>query len=282
MSETAKIAKPIWGDKLYQARARIALPRLVQQANAGNPIVYSDLAAELKMPNPRNLNYVLGCIGKTLQELSKELDLSIPPIQCLVVNKNTGLPGDGIWWFLEKDSLSGVTNGEYESLSLNEKRNIVGIELDKICNFIYWPKVLERLDLKPITGTGNPAKAIPSGQYGGGEGDMHKALKNYVAKNPSLVGMEIPLEINVEHKLLSGDSLDVSFKNTTNWHAVEVKPSTSDVSDIQRGIYQCVKYAAVMKAEEDAQGSSIQIKATLLLGGNLPSELFKLKNLLGV
>ena len=98
--EPAKIAEPISGDKLYQQRARAALPILVRQAQAGTPIFYSELALELGMPNPRNLNYVLGSIGQTLKALSAGGGTEVPPIQCLVINKNTGLPGEGIGWFI--------------------------------------------------------------------------------------------------------------------------------------------------------------------------------------
>ena len=93
---TAKISAPISGDKLYQERARAALPLLVRQAQAGAPIFYSDLAEELGMPNPRNLNYVLGSIGQSMELLSKSWKEKVPPIQCLVINKATGLPGEGI------------------------------------------------------------------------------------------------------------------------------------------------------------------------------------------
>ena len=117
-SDTAKIAGPIDGEKLYQERARVALPLLVRQAEAGVPIVYSDFATELKMSNPRNLNYVLGSIGVSLQRLSEKWGETIPPIQCLVVNKNTRLPGKGISWFLLK-------NDEFSALSLRQKREIV-------------------------------------------------------------------------------------------------------------------------------------------------------------
>jgi hypothetical protein len=47
------------GNKLFQERACQALPLLVRQAKAEKPICYSDLAEELRMPNPRNLDYVL-------------------------------------------------------------------------------------------------------------------------------------------------------------------------------------------------------------------------------
>jgi len=62
--ETAKIAGPISGKRLYQERARAALPLLVRQGHAESPIYYSELAVELGMPNPRNLNFVLGSIGQ--------------------------------------------------------------------------------------------------------------------------------------------------------------------------------------------------------------------------
>ena len=62
------------GEKLYQARARAALPLLVRQATQAHnaTIFYSDLAAELGMANERNLNYVLGYIGDALEQLSKQ------------------------------------------------------------------------------------------------------------------------------------------------------------------------------------------------------------------
>ncbi len=63
---TAQISEPLIGDKLYQKRARLTLPLLVRQAKAEEPITYENLASELGMPNPRNLNYVLGSIGKAL------------------------------------------------------------------------------------------------------------------------------------------------------------------------------------------------------------------------
>jgi len=67
--ETSKVAKTLGGDNLYQRRARIAMPILVRQAHARAKIFYAELAAELGMPSPRNLNYVLGSVGTTLRQL---------------------------------------------------------------------------------------------------------------------------------------------------------------------------------------------------------------------
>lgn len=77
MTDTAKVAEPLSGDKLYQQRARSALPLLVMQAISSTPIIYEDLAHELQMPNPMNLNYVLGSIGQTLLNLSQYWGIEI-------------------------------------------------------------------------------------------------------------------------------------------------------------------------------------------------------------
>jgi hypothetical protein len=69
--ETAISASDMHGDKLYQRRARRALPILVQQAGMGTRMTYSTLAKKMRMPNARNLNYVLGSVGKTLQDLGR-------------------------------------------------------------------------------------------------------------------------------------------------------------------------------------------------------------------
>ncbi|MBU0484541.1 MAG: hypothetical protein KKB30_08525 [Proteobacteria bacterium] len=89
--ETALIAEPLTGNKLYQQRARLAIPVLIRQAQAEQPITYEDLARELEIPNPRNLNYVLGSIGNALNNLAEVWEEKIPPLQCLVVNKVSGL-----------------------------------------------------------------------------------------------------------------------------------------------------------------------------------------------
>ena len=139
---TAIISEPISGDKAYQVRARAALPLLVRQAEAGAPVFYSDLAEELGMPNPRNLNYVLGSIGQSLERLSEAWKVKVPPIQCLVVNKKTGLPGEGIGWFLVKKE-------DFATLPLKQKRAIVEAELQHVFSYPRWQEVLKALELEP-------------------------------------------------------------------------------------------------------------------------------------
>ena len=108
--ETAQAASHLNGSKLYHERARLALPILVRQAKAIHPIEYNKLADEHGIPNPRNLNFPLGSIGRTFIDLKKQLGIDIPMIQSLVVKKKCSRR----WhrWFFFK-----LTKSEYNQLT---------------------------------------------------------------------------------------------------------------------------------------------------------------------
>lgn len=242
MSTTAEIATPIGGNKLYQERARTALPLLVRQAAAAKPIFYSALAEELGMPNPRNLNYVLGSIGQAMVGLSKKWKTKVPPIQCLVVNKATGLPGEGIGWFL-------IAKEDFGKLPLRRRREIVQAELQHIYAYPHWDEVLQELEINAVDTDFSSEVDKAARAIDGGESASHKRLKEYVANNPHVIGLPKSTPMGTtEYGLPSGDSLDVSFKQKKSWVAAEVKSKISDQADIVRGIFQCVKYQAVLDA----------------------------------
>lgn len=272
---TATVSEPISGNKAYQVRARAALPLLVRQAEAGAPIFYSDLAEELGMPNPRNLNYVLGSIGQSLEQLAEEWNSKIPPIQCLVVNKSTGLPGEGVGWFL-------IKRENFSTLPLRQKRAIVEAELLQVFSYPRWHEVLKALELRPTASDFTAFVSRASGDLSG-ESEDHQALKVYVAQNPIVIGLgeNTPTGI-IEFPLPSGDSLDVSFKGKKIWVAAEVKSSISSEGDIVRGLFQCVKYRAVMEAVLLTESRPQNARVFLVLESRLPQSLIPLRNLLGV
>lgn len=273
---TAIISEPISGNKAYQVRARAALPLLVRQAEAGVPVFYSDLAEELGMPNPRNLNFVLGSIGQSLELLSKVWEVRIPPIQCLVVNKSTGLPGEGVGWFLVKKE-------DFATLPLRQKRAIIEAELQHVFSYPQWQEVLQALELEPAISDFTPFVNKASRGFGGGESDEHKALKEYVAQNPKVIGLGASTPLGTtEHLLPSGDCLDVSFGGKKIWVAAEVKPSASAEGDIVRGLFQCVKYRAVMEAVLLTELRPQNARALLVLESKFPQSLIPLRNMLGV
>ena len=86
-----------------------------------------------------------------------------------------------------------------------------------------------------------------------------------------------------EFVLLSGDRLDVYFLQQDGKQiAVEVKSRISDDADILRGIYQCVKYKAVLAAECHTKGEKADVDSILVVEKELSKENIKAANILNV
>ena len=115
------------------------------------------------------------------------------------------------------------------------------------------------------------------------ESAAHLALKDFVAANPHLLGIKAKvIETLVEHRLPSGDEIDVLFQLRDGCVAAEVKSQTSSDGDLARGVFQCVKYEALLNAVAKYDGKQMDVSAFLVLGGALPLEIRELANVLGV
>lgn len=263
------------GDALYQERARRAFPILIRQATARQPIFYGNLAAELGMPNARNLNYVLGSVGHTLVNYSEETGEQIPPITCLVLNAGTGLPSDGV------DEFIAATG--FRQLTKSEKRDLVDTELQKIYLYQGWERLRKKfkLDSAP-TGYEELVRTAAHGGHAGGESAQHRALKAAVAQHPEWIGLPATASKGTQERPLpSGDVIDVFFEHRGQRIAVEVKSEISDDADLVRGLYQCVKYEAVLRAEMAAEGLRQNVRVCLLTPRRLSAELQRLQTVLG-
>lgn len=95
-----------------QWRSQVApdvLPILLSLAMSGETITYSGLAEQLQSqfghePKARKTLYgqPVGAVGFAIRDLAKSWRKSIPPINALVVAKDTGLPGKGADWFVRQ------------------------------------------------------------------------------------------------------------------------------------------------------------------------------------
>ena len=85
---------------------------------------------------------------------------------------------------------------------------------------------------------------------------------------------------NTEVELLSGDRVDVVSIMEDRTVAIEVKSKDSDWFDLRRGVYQCVKYRAVMKAQDIRRNANVE--SWLVTETPLSDELKKLARRLGV
>ena len=215
--EKSAIQELMSGSELYQERARQALPILVRLAQARSRITYKDLAQELGMPNPRNLNYVLGCIGFALQELSAVQHKEIPLINVLVFNKITGQPGEGVRTLLKE---------KFHALSEQDQNAALEFINQTIYDYPDWPQVLAYFGLKPLPPLDYSAQlATNKGRkYGTGESPAHKQFKEFIRNNPQILGL--PKRISrgeTEFELPSKDTVDIRFVHGDEWIAVEVK-----------------------------------------------------------
>ena len=82
--------------------------------------------------------------------------------------------------------------------------------------------------------------------------------------------------VHKEYAFPSADTVDVLFKNEVYWIAVEVKSQISDrlISDYERGVYQCVKYRAILEAmkKDHKYEVPLKTKVVLLLESKLPKK----------
>ena len=123
-------------------------------------------------------------------------------------------------------------------------------------------------------------KGKSGGWGGGGEGKQHKELRECISKNPKKYGLNI---IGDGHKesLPSGDEIDVVFETDDEYVIVEVKSEISDDNDIKRGLYQCVKYRAVVSAMLSVENRKKKIRAVLAVARDWGDELEELRKQLG-
>ena len=259
--------------ELYQTRARAILPILVRQAVAGEKIPYGDLGEELDLHH-RVIKRPLGCIGDTLLELGEQWQEKIPHIQGLVVNKQTNLPGDNV------NFLRQITDPR-------QKEEIVKIKLGDVFSYpkSKWLDILKELGLSPVEPLSpDPELEQPTDHHSGtDESEAHKRLKDYVARHPESIKLGKSLAPGQkEFRLPSGDKIDVLFQNTKYRIAVEVKSHISNKADLRRGLFQCVKYRAILRACRSLEGGTYEVDAILAIEGSLPKELIPIRNTLGV
>lgn len=269
----------VGGDKLFQLRAARALPILVRQARAQKTIPYSALASELGMKNPRNCNYVLGAIGEEIESLGKNLGWDIPRIECLAVSKHSGVPSEGFY---------SILPNSFHTAGPVQRRRILENLAEQVWAFGRWNEVLERLGLKETaivvgdSSLGGNARDFAYG-FGGPESEEHRILKRYIAANPWIVGVPPSAKSGiVEYLLESGDEVDVLFAHRTELVGVEVKAARVPEHEVRRGLFQTVKYQALLEAHQRFIGAQLNCRTVLVIGGKLSLALRATANVLGV
>ena len=234
------------------------IPILVGWAKYGlTNKTYGDLIHALGYTRYSGIGDQLGNVETVMRELRKMTGEDVPTLNALV--KKNGIPSDGF----------DFVYPNYNGLTLSEKLVFVAGINEKALNYQKWDWVLDQLGLQPSKIITEQELEAISVHGGGGEGKEHKAIKEFVYNNPESLGLTGVNRKETEYPLPSGDRLDVYFETSDCRYAIEVKPSTSPDDDITRGIFQCVKYKAVMEAVRKVEYGRYAISALLIVAGSM-------------
>lgn len=251
------------------------IPVLVRWAQGAwdKPHYYSDLTAAVGHKT-NQIGNVMGTIQDIIDDLQKQSGKKIPTLNCLVFSKSSDLPSDGFDYVIKN----------YSKLSPDSQKGEVR-KLNLQAHLYDWNWVLDSLGLQPakIFSSDDLSKMKTTGHGVGGEGKEHKSIKEYICSHPESIGIKKVVIAKTEHDILSGDRLDVYFECRGNKHiAIEVKPSSSPDYDITRGIFQCVKYQAVMDAARVADYGNYNNEVILVLAGVMSDKNKQLANDLAI
>jgi hypothetical protein len=264
-------------DGLTDQRALVlpyVLPVLIRRAKEGRLITYTELAQEIEdeygiSPLVGRMTWwgwPVGTVGFMVRDWGAQNGLTVPPINVIVVSKTTRRPGAGADHVAAYYKIDGIDMERNRSAYMDAAAEAV---------FNYgkrnWDEVAKAAGAKAlptqrkeIQGVARislpsiPAKFV-------GESAAHKALKIWAVQNPSIFREYGKFTIGENEKVLSsGDRLDAHFSNGTERLAVEVKPRSSTEDELKRGVYQCIKYQAVMRAENQSLGVAPVVSAVLV------------------
>jgi hypothetical protein len=265
-----------------------AMALLLRCLKAGEPFVtYGAIRDELQyqLNIERIFSTQIGYVAGSLMNQILEVDPKAPLINVLIT-RGDGTPGEGVGSYIA-DRYRKPKLRNWKTIPRNIKLEIVERERDKVFAYSRWREINDELfgesyEPRLAAPQQNDDPAISGGEYGGtAESKEHKQLKKWVAKNPRAIGLANSFgEGDIEHLLMSGDEVDVMFKRGSSYRAVEVKSSRSSDADLTRGIYQCVKYREVKRAEHAP--FEIDCRSILVIERDLPERLKKRARVLDV
>ena len=247
----------------------------------GGTITYGEVKRRLEklLGIPIIFSVHIGHVAGLLMHRIQEVQPDAPLINSLVV-RGEGLPGYGAGPFFA-ERYGRPRYAKYNKLPIAERRSVFSRASDEIYAFDDWNEIYERVfGKKPPRkqeypeGTERDGRS-PDGHGGwGGEGKLHKNLKTWVKANPAIVDPSmVGCRAEDEVRLLSGDSVDVCYFAPGQITVIEVKSRKSNELDLQRGIYQCIKYREVMKAQHSQR--KVRVDSLLVTEEELTRDLMR-------
>lgn len=275
--------------------ARLSLPILLAAAKDGQEITYKKLALQLNRQYGEEIKRrwdlyggVVGRIGAALEILSESWGERIPPLNAIVVNAKTGLPGHGADEFVKH-----YIDASYRRMNRGNRDKLARDDLSReairaVHDYPWWDKVAEYFGISQLPSSKKKewkihVPKIPSLRGNHEESENHKKLKDWTRKNPKFFSAFGNFKSGVvEFIISSGDRLDAFLVNHESRLAIEVKASNAPDDELFRGVFQCIKYRATLRAMQLADGEVPNAQAVLVTTRKVPSEVRRLAERLQV
>ena len=216
----------------------------------------------------------MGLVAGTAMDEILAHDPTAPLLNVLLVRADTRLPGDGVNGYLRERFL--VENAGDIGNSPEFRKRIVRKAAQYVYSYTGWDDLYRQIFGNSLDSTTIETVEMDGIRYGRkGEGDNHKRLRLWVKNNPDKLKKEYrKVRAETEVELLSGDRVDVVYYAEKKTVVIEVKSRDSNWADLRRGIYQCIKYRAVMGAQILQQ--SIPVHSLLVTEEELDGDLKQL------
>jgi hypothetical protein len=272
---------------------------LIAVALDGATITYGEIARKLETEQGFStiFDVRIGFIAGTLVARLQEADPHAPLINVLVVNQKTRMPSEGAGPYMaDRFGISRLRRREARSRFPKLWKSSFERAIQEVQSWsaddwarLYGKVFGEKLDVAVIAKLRRDRKrgaekdGIPQGRKhgSGGEGPEHRALRLWAMANPAELDRAFSeADSETEADLDSGDRVDVVYRLKDRIVLVEVKSRTSDIHDLRRGVYQCVKYRAVREAMDVRTDADVQV--ILLTEHDVPMEITFLLKLHGI
>ena len=274
-------------ENLRQHAAPVLAQWLIREARRGSSLTYGEAGQRLETEIGFGRIFPLSRMGVPaghLMDLMLAVQPDCPLLNVLLVRRHDHMPGDGAGGYmavyLDQPELNAPGHRDEHP---DEWRAATEAIAADVYGFQDWEQVYEEAFGQPL-----PAPADPEGQEEDGithgrqgEGPNHEQLRLWVLGNPGEIGAAYEgFRTETEVVLDSADRVDVVFYGPNETVAIEVKSADSNETDLRRGVFQCIKYRAVMEAMDIRAEPAVT--AILVTQEPLPGNLAALAHLNGV
>jgi hypothetical protein len=269
----------------------ILMRMLLEATSKGETVTYGDVQRRIEQTvggrfsslGSEQIGHVAGSLMDRILEVYPKNPP--PPINALVINKTKKLPGIGVDGYVERY----FPKTRYSRLNDRKKRETIAAINEIIWDYPGWPEVARKAfnvrsgGTPPADKQGEHDGKLRRRGYGGpAESPEHKRLKLYVLSHPQQFGASPGCKAVPEKLLRSHDEVDVFCVVPSEQLAIEVKSVRSIDQDLERGVFQCVKYRAVLQAEAKWLDTDPKIRVRLVSERPLSRDCIKHAKQLGI